>query len=127
MKFLIDEIEFKKSEGDIRIKELEDSLKQSESKKSEIEFLFDELSVKVDEQRKSIEDALAKKYTEQIESLEFALEENKIDKQDLESATASLKELKQKLKTVEETNTLLDKQLEELKNENSIMVSLNTR
>jgi hypothetical protein len=78
---------------------LEDALRQSESKRSEIQFLFDELNIKFNDQ----ESVISKKYKELVDSLEFTVEEQKVQLNDLQVLNEkNLEEFNRKIKEIDE-------------------------
>ena len=108
---LIDELneEIKRFEQQIRsfdenrVKN-EELLSESESKRSELQFLFDELSIKFSDQEASI----TKKFKEQIDSLEFTIEEQSVNLNDFqvlnEKNEAKIRELEESLEEYKKAN-----------------------
>jgi hypothetical protein len=134
LKFLCDENDANKSDFEIKIRELEEEkvrfevlykkieagLVESEAKKSELQFLFDELNIKFNEQEINI----GKKFKEHIESLEFTVEEQKVQLVDAQSTSGRNNEdFSCKIKTVEENNQVLEKELLDVKKANVDLVS----
>ena len=83
-------------------------MKQSDSKRSEIQFLFDELNIKFNDQ----ESVISKKYKELVDSLEFTVEEQKVQLNDLQALNEkNLEEFNRKIEEIDENRDEESKKL----------------
>ena len=102
------------SELNEKIRNFDELTREIESKKSEIQFLYDELNIKFNDQ----ELVISKKYKDLVDSLEFQVEEQKVQLNDLQAVKEkNLEDFNRKIREMEENR-------EELKKQNSDLVSL---